>query len=68
MPKVNVDLNRCRGKGTCIKICPAGVFELHYVRDHPETLKAIPVRADECTMCMECIPRCIERAITVEKQ
>ena len=51
-----------------MKICPAGVFELHYVRDHPETLKAIPVRADECTMCMECIPRCIERAITVEKQ
>jgi NAD-dependent dihydropyrimidine dehydrogenase PreA subunit len=67
MPRVTVDLNRCSGKGTCVKVCPVGVFELRYVREHPETLKAVPVRAVDCTMCMECVPRCIESAITVEK-
>ena len=37
-----VDWNRCSGKGTCVEVCPAAVFELQELMGHPETLKAVP--------------------------
>jgi NAD-dependent dihydropyrimidine dehydrogenase PreA subunit len=67
MPKVTVNWNRCSGKGTCVEVCPTSVFELQEIKEHPETLKAVPVRMEECTLCMKCVPACIEDAITIEK-
>ena len=67
MPIVVVDWNRCSGKGTCVDVCPVAVFELQEIMDHPETLKAVPVKMDECTLCMKCVHICIEQAITVKK-
>ena len=67
MPKIVVDWNRCSGKGTCIEVCPVAVFELQEIKEHPETLKAVPVKMEDCTLCMKCIPACIEDAITVNK-
>ena len=66
MPKVAVDWDRCSGKGTCVDVCPVNVFELQEIAEHPETLKAVPVRAKNCTLCMECVEKCIELAIKVE--
>lgn len=66
MVQVTVDWNRCSGKGSCVDICPANVFDLQDLAEHPETLKAVPVRGDDCVLCMECIAVCIERAITVK--
>jgi len=63
MPHVFVDFNRCSGKGTCVEVCPVNVFELQEVKEHPETLKAVPIRMENCTLCMRCIPNCIELAI-----
>jgi NAD-dependent dihydropyrimidine dehydrogenase PreA subunit len=65
MPTVIVDCNRCSGKGTCIDVCPAAVFELQEITEHPETLKAVPVKIDDCVLCMKCIPVCNEGAISV---
>ena len=67
MPKVVVDWNRCSGKGTCVKVCPVAVFELQEIKEHPETLKAVPVKMDDCILCMKCVPVCSEQAITVKK-
>ena len=67
MPIVVVNWNRCSGKGTCVEICPVSVFELQELREHPETLKAVPTKMDKCSLCMKCIPICVEGAITVKK-
>ena len=67
MPIVIVDWNRCSGKGTCIDLCPVDVFELQELQEHPETLKAVPVKLQECIFCMKCVSNCIEQAITVKK-
>ena len=67
MPIIVVDWNRCSGKGTCVDVCPVAVFELQELLEHPETLKAVPVKMDECTLCMKCVPACCEQAIAVKK-
>lgn len=66
MPIVIVDWNRCSGKGTCVDVCPVAVFELQELMEHPETLKAVPVKMDECILCMKCSSICFENAITVK--
>jgi NAD-dependent dihydropyrimidine dehydrogenase PreA subunit len=66
MPIVVVDWNRCSGKGTCVEVCPAAIFELQELMGHPETLKAVPVKMEECVLCMKCVPVCCEQAITVK--
>ena len=66
MPIIVVDWNRCSGKGTCVDVCPVPVFELLELIEHPETLKAVPVKMDECVLCMKCVPACCEQAITVK--
>lgn len=68
MPKVRVDWNRCSGKGTCVDVCPVNVFELQEVAEHPETLKAVPIRVEACVLCMECVVKCIEHAIQIEAE
>lgn len=68
MPKVAVDWDRCSGEGTCVDVCPVNVFELQEIAEHPETLKAVPVRAENCTLCMECVVKCIELVIKVEAE
>jgi 4Fe-4S ferredoxin len=67
MRNVNVNWNRCSGKGTCVEVCPTAVFELQELVEHPETLKAVPVRMEECILCMKCVSACIEDAITIKK-
>jgi len=66
MPIIVVDWNRCSGKGTCVEVCPAAVFELQELMAHPETLKSVPVKMEECNLCMKCVPVCVEQAITVK--
>jgi NAD-dependent dihydropyrimidine dehydrogenase PreA subunit len=50
-----------------VDICPVAVFELQEIIEHPETLKAVPVKMDECILCMKCISKCIEQAIIVKE-
>ena len=66
MAIVVVDWNRCSGKGTCVDVCPTSVFELQELTEHPETLKAVPVRMNKCSLCMKCTLVCAEQAITVK--
>jgi len=65
MPKVEVDLEKCTGCGTCID--PVEVFELQELPEYPGTQKSVPVREEECIMCLACTTQCPEEAITVEE-
>ncbi|RLE51225.1 MAG: ferredoxin [Candidatus Methanomethylicota archaeon] len=60
MPKPVVDPEKCVGCGTCVQVCPVGVYEL-------QEGKAVPVNADQCIGCKACEVQCPSQAITVEE-
>jgi NAD-dependent dihydropyrimidine dehydrogenase PreA subunit len=64
MPKVIVDQDKCDGCGTCIDVCPVTVFELQDVEGKK---LSIPIKPDECILCMACTVNCPTEAITVEE-
>ncbi|MFX1450093.1 MAG: ferredoxin family protein [Promethearchaeota archaeon] len=61
MPKIIVDDSKCTGCGTCVDVCPSGVFELNEA-----TGKTNRVNEDECIECLACVDQCPEGAIQVE--
>ena len=68
MVNVTVDLIKCNGDGVCVDVCPVDVFELQDLSEHPDTKKSVPVRADDCILCMACVTSCPTEAITVEEE
>lgn len=56
--KINVNLDKCTGCGTCVDVCPAEVYEL-------KDGKSSPVKVDECLVCRACETQCPENAIEV---
>lgn len=58
MAKINVDPEKCTGCGTCVDVCPVGVYEL-------KEGKSVPIKADECLLCRACETQCPTGAITV---
>ena len=67
MPKVIVDYSKCNGDAVCIDTCPVEVFELQNLPEYPDSEKSVPVREDECILCMACVAQCPTEAITVEE-
>jgi len=57
---VKVDPEKCNGDAICISICPVSVFELN---DN----KAVPVREQDCILCMACVAQCPTQAIEVKE-
>ncbi|TET24489.1 MAG: 4Fe-4S dicluster domain-containing protein [Candidatus Bathyarchaeum sp.] len=53
--------------GTCVEVCLVAVFKLIELKEHPETLKAVAAKMEECIFCMKCVPVCSEQAINVKK-
>ena len=60
MVEVIVDADKCTGCGTCVDVCPVGVFEI-------VDGKSSPVNVDECLVCMACEAQCPENAIEVKE-
>ena len=58
MVKIKIDLERCTGCGTCVDVCPMGVFEI-------ENEKSTVGNADDCIICMACVTQCPNEAIEV---
>lgn len=67
MVKVKVDFTKCNGDAVCIDICPVDVFELQDLPEHPDNQKSVPVREEDCLLCMACVAQCPTEAITVEE-
>ena len=61
MSKIKVDMDKCTGCGTCVDVCPSGVYELD---SDAGTTKV--VNPDECIECLACEDLCPEGAIKVE--
>ena len=59
MPKVVVDMDKCTGCGTCVDVCPSGVYEMG-------DGKTKVVAEDECIECLACQDQCPENAIEVQ--
>jgi NAD-dependent dihydropyrimidine dehydrogenase PreA subunit len=65
--KVKVDLKKCDGDGVCVDVCPVEVFELQKLPEYENKEKAVPIREEECILCMACTASCPTDAITVEE-
>jgi len=61
MVKIEVDPEKCTGCGTCVEVCPVGVYE---IKDN----KSVPVNVDECLLCRACETQCPSNAITIEEE
>lgn len=62
MVKVEIDLNKCDGDGTCVDVCPVDVFELQEIEGKT---KSVVVDNDACIVCRACEVQCPQQAITV---
>jgi NAD-dependent dihydropyrimidine dehydrogenase PreA subunit len=60
--QINIDSEKCDGDGTCVDICPVGVFE---IKDLGGKKKAAVVNADACIICRACETQCPTNAITI---
>jgi 2-oxoglutarate ferredoxin oxidoreductase subunit delta len=65
--KYNLDVDRCKGCGLCVAVCPKKVLE---ISDKVNTKGYFPVyqaRAEDCIHCSTCCIMCPDVAITIEK-
>ena len=54
-----IDSDKCTGCGTCIDVCPIGVFE-------KKADKSVVKKPDECIQCRACEVGCPAKAIIVK--
>ena len=57
---IEIDTEKCIGRGDCVDICPADVLEL-------QGGKSVPVNIEDCFGCGSCVAVCEQRAITMEE-
>ena len=58
MVKVKVDMAKCNGCGSCVDVCPSGVYEMG-------DGKTKVIAEDECIECLACQDGCAEGAIEI---
>ncbi len=61
MVTIKVDPEKCAGCGSCVDVCPVGV----YVMKEQSKKIADPVNADQCLVCRACEAQCPNSAIQV---
>lgn len=67
MPKIEVDVERCKGCGYCVEACPQDILEL---AERFNSMGYHPVECadcSKCTGCTFCAIMCPDLAITVFK-
>ena len=67
MVKVKVDWKKCNGDNICVEVCPVEVFEMQDLEDYKDSKKSVPVKAEDCILCMACISSCPTDEIIVEE-
>ncbi len=67
MPKIEVDIVRCKGCELCIPSCPENVIELSQTFAPSGYYPATMARPDDCTGCKMCAYVCPDVAIEVWK-
>jgi 2-oxoglutarate ferredoxin oxidoreductase subunit delta len=67
MPKIEVDITRCKGCELCIPACPEDVIALSETFAPSGYYPAVMVKPDDCTGCKLCAYVCPDVAIEVWK-
>ena len=65
MVKIEIDIERCRGCGTCADFCPTSVFELSEINGRKVSSVA---RIDDCCACNTCAGQCPQGAILLTNE
>jgi len=60
---ISIDLEKCKGTGICIQVCPRDCYELDSVKK-----KVRMPRADNCVQCGACIVQCPYDALYFENK
>jgi len=67
MPTVKVDWKECNGCATCVGVCPANIYEMQNLDDYQDSLKSVPVRESDRTLCISYVTACPVQAIEVHE-
>ena len=59
MPKPVINKDKCVNCGTCVEVCPMGVFEM-------QDGEVKVVKPEECIGCRACEAQCPQSAIEIE--
>lgn len=57
---IYIDYDWCKACGICIEFCPKEVY------DYSALGQPVASRAQDCTLCMICVHRCPDFAVTIE--
>lgn len=59
--KMTLNYNYCKRCGICVAFCPKSVYDLNPIG------QPIPTKPEQCTICMQCVLRCPDFVIEIEK-
>ena len=68
MVKITIDVERCKGCGLCVRLCPKNIVALSKTKlnskgYHPAEVTDI----EACVACASCARTCPDTAIEIEK-
>lgn len=63
--KPEIDSERCKGCGLCVKACPEAILELAEAFNNKGHHYAVCASPDRCTACMFCAIICPDTAIEI---
>lgn len=62
MVEIKIDPDKCTGEGTCVDLCPMGVFE---IKDVGGKKLSVVVNLEACLVCRACEAQCPTEAIKI---
>lgn len=63
--KLVIDVDRCKGCGLCVTVCPKKVLEISDKVNKKGYFPAYQARPDDCIFCKACCLMCPDVAITI---
>ena len=61
----SIDMERCKGCGLCVNVCPKNVLELSNEVNTRGYFPAYQARPQDCVYCTACCIMCTDVAITI---
>jgi 2-oxoglutarate ferredoxin oxidoreductase subunit delta len=61
----HIEVNRCKGCGLCVMVCPKKVLELSDQSNSMGYFPAYQARPEDCILCAICCTMCPDVAISI---
>ncbi len=65
MAKVEIEIERCKGCGLCVEVCPEQVLEIGREINLSGYQHVVVVQAEACIGCCRCAEMCPDTALAV---